>query len=274
MALVTIDETKCKRDGLCVSECPTAVIRIEGEGGYPQLIPGGDPVCLRCGHCVAVCPHGALNHADIPAEQCPPILKDLSVSHEQAVQFLRSRRSVRQFKDRPVDKETLQRLIEIARYAPTAGNAQLVQWLVIRDADRIRELAEQVIDWMRQVLKKDPQPAAAPYLPVLVAAWDMGIDAVLRSAPCLIVATAPKEAGNGLVDLTLAMSYLELAAPGLGVGTCWAGLLQGALLSHEPLRQTVGIPEGHSHHYPMMVGYSRATYYRLPERKPPVIHWK
>jgi nitroreductase len=77
-----------------------------------------------------------------------------------------------------------------------------------------------------------------------------------------------------MVNLSLALSYLELAAPGLGLGTCWAGLLQGALLSHQPVRELVGIAEGHSHHYPMMVGYPKVKYHRLPERRQPRIDWK
>jgi nitroreductase/NAD-dependent dihydropyrimidine dehydrogenase PreA subunit len=270
---LTIDKTKCKKDGLCVAECPTAIIRQKDKDSHPELVKGSAQICLRCGHCVAVCPHGALDHADIPLAACPPIDKDLVVSHEQVVQWLRSRRSVRRFKDKPVDKASIQKLIEIARYAPTASNSQLVEWAVITDKSQIRDLAGKVVEWMKAVLQKDPQPANASYLPMLVAAWDLGIDAVLRSAPGLIVAMAPKAAANGLVDLTLALSYLELAAPSLGLGTCWAGLLQGALLSHKPLKPVVGIPADYPHHYPMIIGYSDVRYYRLPERRSPKINW-
>lgn len=274
MSLLNIDKTLCKRDGLCAADCPTAIIHLKDSESVPELVAGGDQMCLRCGHCVAVCPHGALDHADIPLAVCPAIQKGDVASPSQAVQFLRSRRSVRRFKDKPVEQETLQQLIEIARYAPTASNAQLVEWIVFTDRDRIRELAEETVAWMRTILEKDPQPASAPYMPILVAAWDMGMDAVLRSAPGLVIAIAPKEDANGMVDLTLALSYLELAAPSLGLGTCWAGLLQGALLSHAPLKTLAGIPEGYSHHYPMMIGYSKARYHRLPERKTPKISWK
>ena len=77
-----------------------------------------------------------------------------------------------------------------------------------------------------------------------------------------------------MVEVALALCYFELAAPRLGLGTCWAGLLQGALLTSAPLRRMVGIPEGHPHHYPMMVGITKSKYYRLPERKAPRITWK
>ncbi len=274
MGLLVIDETRCKQDGLCVADCPTAVIRLKDKDSYPEIVPGGDQMCLRCGHCVAACPHGALSHAEVPLAECPPIRKEASITHEQAVQFLRSRRSIRRFKDNLIEKEKFQKLIEIARYAPTGSNLQLLEWIVINDREQIHDIAEKAVGWMRLVLEKDPQPANAPYLPMLVAAWDMGMDTVLRGAPGLIIASAPKEVNNGMVDLTLALSYLELAAPGLGLGTCWAGLLQGALLSHKPLKQVVGIPENHPHHNPMMNGNPKVRYYRLPERKKPKITWK
>ncbi len=249
------------------------IIRFEGKGRYPEILPESEAMCIRCGHCVAVCPHGALDHAEVPLAACTVIDKALVLSTAQAEQFLRSRRSVRRFKDKPVEKVTLQHLIESARYAPTAGNSQLVEWLVINDRKLLHTISGQVIDWMR-VLLQDPKSPVAPYYPALVKAWEAGVDSVLRSAPCLVVAMAPGSMPIRMVDLTLALSYLELAAPQYGLGTCWAGLLQGAMLANPSLKEAVGIPQDYSFHYPMMIGYGKVRYYRLPERKEPKIHWR
>ena len=274
MTLLIVDESKCKQDGLCVRDCPTAIIRLKDKKSYPQMVAGGEKFCLTCGHCVAVCPHGAMSHKMVPFEDCPPIQKELVINEAQVVQFLRSRRSIRFFKDQPVEKQKIQRLIEIARYAPTASNTQLVEWMVFNDKDTTREFAKLAADWARALLEKDPQAAKMPYLPGIVAAWDAGYDAVLRGAPTLIVASAPKKDPDGTVNITLALSYLELAAPSAGLGACWAGLLKGALLAWPPLQEAIGLPEGHRHHYPMMLGYPKAKYFRMPERKPPKIIWK
>ena len=273
MSLLTIDKEKCKQDGLCAADCPTAIIRFPGQGGYPEMAPNAEAMCLHCGHCVAVCPHGALDHAQVRRADCPPVDQAGALSEVQVEQFLRSRRSVRRFQDRPVEQATLQRLIEIARYAPTGSNMQLVEWTVINDRQRLHELSGQVIQWMRGIMEADPQCKAMPYIPMLVKAWDQGADAVLRSAPCLVTAMAPAHDRNGMVSLTLALSYLELAAPVFGLGTCWAGLLQGAMLTNPALKQAVGIPRNYPHHYSMMIGCSNARYYRLPERRPPKIAW-
>ncbi len=272
MEYLIVDEAKCKKDGICVRECPTSIIRLGKEDGYPEIAREG--ICLVCGHCVAVCPHGALSHERILAKDCPPIREELAINEDQAVQFLRSRRSIRHFQDRPVEREKIQRLIEVARYAPTGANRQLVEWLVLTDKSHLRHIAGLTIDWIRTIIE-DPQVIAArPYLPALVKAWEASHDPVLRNAPVLIVASAPKEAINGLVDLTLALSYLELLAPVKGLGTCWAGVLQGALLASAKVREAVGIPDGYPHFYGMMLGYPDVKFYRLPERKPPKITFR
>ncbi len=275
MGFLRIDEEKCRKDGMCARTCPGGVIHLKTEKGYPDMVPWGESACTRCGHCVAVCPEGALSHTKIPMKNFPAIRNELLISADQAVQFLRSRRSIRLYEDRPVEKEKIQALIEVARYAPTGGNTQLVEWVVLSGKPAIRRIAGLAADWIRDALKTDPQLlVASPYLPMIVKAWDEGSDSILRDAPALVVASAPKQAINGMVDLTLALSYLDLAAPHMGLGTCWAGLLQRALLNSPDLREAVGIPVDHPHHYPMMLGYPRVKYHRLAARKPPKITFR
>lgn len=271
MGLLNINEDLCQKDGFCVLDCAASIIQLPDNNGLPEIVPNGEGACLECGHCVAVCPHGALSHERIPIEQSPAIKEALCINEEQAIQFLRSRRSIRHFAEKPVEQDKIRRLIEAARYAPTGGNTQTVEWRVLENKSHLKEIAGLTIDWLRQVVK-DPQVIAArPYLSKAVAAWDEGNDSVLRGAPDLIIAMAPSEAANGLVDLTLALCYLDLLAPAMGLGTCWAGLLQGALLASPSLKANVGIPETYPHHYPIMLGYTELDYYRLPERKYPKI---
>jgi len=271
MGILKIDADKCKRDGFCVRDCAAAIISLLEGDTVPEIIPDSEGFCLDCGHCVAVCPHGALSHERIPIEDSPAIADELRIGEAQALQFLRSRRSVRHFRDKTVEKDKIRKLIEGARYAPTGGNTQMVEWLVLTDKERIRNLSALTAEWLRG-LARDPEIAAAtPYLVKAVAAWDQGYDAVLRGAPVLIVASTPREAMNGMVDLTLALSYLDLLAPAMGLGTCWAGLLQGALQNSPAVKTALGLPENHTHHYPMMLGYPDLKYYRLPERRAPKI---
>lgn len=273
MTMLTIDETKCNKDGLCVQECPTAVIRLRDKESVPVMISRGAKDCLLCGHCVAVCSQGALHHEKIPFKECPPILKELAIGRAQAVQFLRSRRSVRRFKAKAVEREAIQFLIDTARYAPTGGNSQLLKWTVFTDEHKIKTIADLTIDWMRRVVAS-PNNSMAGYAEAIVAGYDAGINTITHGAPCLIFASAPGRYANGMVDLSIALAYLELAAVSAGLGTCWLGLITSALRDSEPLQQTIGLPEYHSHSYAMVLGYPKFKYHYLPERKPAVIVWK
>ncbi len=273
--MILVDKQNCKQDKICVAECPMGIIRMEqAQEGYPAMVPGGEKVCLVCGHCVAVCPHGAMTHELVPLEECPPWRQKLALDLDMAIQFLRSRRSVRVFKEQEVEKQKIEKLLEIAAHAPTGGNTQSVQWTVFTDREKIRGLASITVEWIRKLVEGGPKPGVPAYMPLIVAGWDAGKDTVLRGAPVVLIASCPQENPNGMVDLTLALSYLELAALPMGLGTCWAGLMQRALMFWEPLKEAVALPKSHTNHYPMMLGYPRFRYHRLPKRKAPVVNWR
>ena len=275
MTLIKIDETRCKKDGFCVQACPANIIKQTDEDRIPFMIEQGRQICLRCGHCVAVCPHDALDHQEVPIENSPKIQKNLAIDREQALQFLRTRRSIRRFKNKPVAKETIQALIDAARYAPTGGNSQLVTWTVHTDPAHLTHIADLTIGWMKAALASDAGKHLPPYFPRFVDAYEAGTNSITHHAPCLIIASAPGYYDNGMVDLSIALSYFELTAVASGLGTCWMGLIARALRQDsQPLRRSVGLPDGHTYFYPMVLGYPKFKYRRLPERKPATIIWK
>jgi nitroreductase/NAD-dependent dihydropyrimidine dehydrogenase PreA subunit len=268
-----VDQTKCKKDGICAETCPNSIIGLSDENGFPRITPGLEMLCISCGHCVAVCPHGALSHPNVPVEDCPPIKKELAIGWDQAAQFLRARRSIRIFKDTPVDKEVIQKLIDIACHAPTGGNSQLVRWIAVADKAKVHALSGLTIEWMRGKLAETPYRFGYPpeFLKLVISRWGEGHDPILRKAPALVLAKSPKLTAT---DPTLALSYFELAATALGLGTCWAGLLRAALLENQPLREAMQLKDdGSVFYYPMMVGYPKFSYHLLPKRKPAKIQW-
>lgn len=272
MELFTIDHATCNKDGLCAQACPLGIIDWT-HGQQPVAGVDAEKLCIRCGHCVAICPSGALHHRDMDPADCPPVHPQWHLSAEQCEHFLRSRRSIRLFKQQPVARQTLTRLIEIARYAPSGINSQGVRWLVIDSRATLHNLAGLVIEWMRWLQTDMPEMARALHVERAICRWQDGHDTILRAAPALIVAHA--EAANRMAPTTctIALSYLELAATGLGLGTCWAGYFNAAVNSFPPLRHALNLPASQQCFGAMMVGVPRCRYHRLPTRNPPEITW-
>ncbi|HBG92930.1 MAG: ferridoxin [Nitrospirae bacterium GWF2_44_13] len=272
MSHFTIDKDKCKRDGICAAECPRRIIEFK-KGQVPAPVKGAAQMCIRCGHCVAVCPHGAFSLSDMKPENCQPIRTDMALNVEQAEHFLRSRRSIRSYQDKEIEKEKIAKLIDIARYAPTGRNSQMVKWHVISSRKMVYSLAEMTIDWMRYMVKENNAIAASYRLEDVVKIWDTGHDIICRGAPGLVIAYAPKEYAAAHVDCTIALTFLDLAAPSFGLGTCWAGFFMMAASYWPPLQQSLSLPEGYACFGAMMIGYPKYKYQRLPLRKEPDITW-
>jgi nitroreductase/NAD-dependent dihydropyrimidine dehydrogenase PreA subunit len=268
-----VDEGKCNRDGLCVEECPARIIRLDSKNDVPVPEDDFDSFCIKCGHCVAVCPTGAFRLNWLEPDQCPPVVRDLQLSAGQAEQFLRSRRSIRTFKEKPVERTKLEKLLEMACYAPSAKNSQPWHWTVVENPAEVRRLAGLVIDYMRGFIAEKPKVAAMLSFTRVVAAWDKGFERVCRGAPHVVVAHADKNWGFGAEDTTLALSYLELFAPVLGLGACWGGYFYMAVNAHPPLAEALAIPARNKVFGAMMVGYPKFRYERLVPRKPPRVNW-
>jgi nitroreductase/NAD-dependent dihydropyrimidine dehydrogenase PreA subunit len=274
VALFTIDPKKCKRDGLCVAECPGLLIEIIGEEGFPQPIAEAEELCINCGHCVSICPHGALALKTVTPKDCLPVRKELDLSPEHCEHFLRSRRSIRSYKEKQVPRDLLTRVIEIARYAPTGANTQPVDWLVFEDAKEVRRLAGLVIDWLRSLLKENTDYALSLRMDRIVKTWDEGIDRICRNAPHLIVAHGLSALPSSQSSCTIALTYLELAAMSLGLGTCWAGYFMNAANFYPPLLKALDLPQDHLPYGAMMIGYPKYRYQRMPLRNKPKITWR
>ncbi len=269
MSFFRIDTDKCDKDGICAIECPAHIIEMGEQGPVP--VSGAEETCIQCGHCVAVCPKGAFGLEFLTPDQCLPIEKDKKLDPEHTAHFLRSRRSIRRYKDKPVPRETFEEALSIASCAPTGSNRQTVKWLVVDKKSDVQNIAGQVIEWMTYMIENNPQVALMLNMDTLVAQWDKGIDRICRDAPQLVFAHGSDEFSSGAADCHIALSYLELALPGFGLGSCWAGYATYAAGQWPGLAAVLNLPENHTCHGALMVGYPKFRYFRAPQRNAPDI---
>ncbi len=272
MGLLQVDLEACTRDGICVAVCPIGILVLDAEGG-PRVREGSAPYCLACGHCVAACPTGALDHARNPLATQQPLPSSPILEADRAHLFLRSRRSIRCYQERPVPRDVLLRLLDIARYAPSGHNSQGISYLVVEGRSAVDSVSREVVAWMVQVIREQPEMAGRLHMPGIVKAWERGQDRILRHAPQLIVAHAPETNRAAPVSTMLALEYVELYAPTLGLGTCWAGFAQICAQQHQKLPELLTIPTGHGVTGMLMVGYPKFPYYRAPSRDPLDVKW-
>lgn len=260
MGPISVNVDLCKRDGACLEVCPSRALRSD-RNGYPEEVPGSS--CILCGHCVAVCPNGALAHAGLPEGAILPI--DGALPEPAALDgLLIGRRSVREFKNRPIGRDALEALLDVARRAPTAVNSQKLHWIVADGAEKVRALSAEAMDWAR---------ASNRYSAAFLERWDRGDDPILRGAPAAVAACAPAGYDWGALDCTIALTYLELAAEARGLGVCWAGYLIRAAGAHTPLRRAMSVPDGYVVYGALMLGERKYTYRRVPPRKPLSVQW-
>ena len=131
---------------------------------------------------------------------------------------IRTRQSIRRYRPDPVPDDVLNRVLNAARLAPSAGNLQPWRFIVVRDAATRERLAKATSgqEWIG-------------HAPLIVAA-------------CGWKARAYSKMGgywsSVAVDVTIAFDHLTLAAAAEGLGTCWIGSFV-----EEEVRRVLGIPE-------------------------------
>lgn len=262
MAMIDIDLSRCDRDGLCISECPVFIFQ-RGADKFPVVDQEAAERCIDCGHCIAVCPPGAITLNGRTAADLVPLDPDLAVSPEAAEQLMKSRRSVRRFRRKPVDRETIRRCIDVARYAPSGMNTQPLSWIVVEDPDLMVLLVDLTAKNLRRL----------PYFLPFVKAWEQGIDLILRSAPQLVVVHAPRKGLDYTTDCVIGLTHFELAAHAHGLGTCWAGLFTHAAGRSKAISAALCLPESHKVYGALMLGRPKYGYQRLPERRRPPVRF-
>ena len=262
LELITVDQSICIRCGRCAAVCPRGLIHLNHE--WPAST--AEELCIGCGQCVAVCPVAALDNRQAPLAGQSPLPAE-TATPAAAYSVLRSRRSIRSFKKLPVEREKIVQLLDLARLAPSGGNSQGIAYLVIENPNVLSQLAAATIDWLDEQSKQGVA-AAKIYAQYVAMHREQGKDSILRDAPCLIVAHAAASFARGRENSLFTLAYAELYAPALGLGSCWAGLLEAAAFAGSPVLKLLGLPADRQFTGAIMVGYPALQFSRMPARQP------
>lgn len=262
-----IDAALCCGDGLCAAVCPTGRISMDAVSGQAILSPGPSRPCNGCGHCAAICPRRAVRveregQGDTPADA--PAWDTWRLEPARLDAFLRMRRSVREFKPDPVPREVLERVLDGARYAPTASNRQDVGWIVVQAPATLRRLADSIAAWAE----------ASPLYAAVAQEYRRGVDTMLRHAPCALLLHSRRDFAMSGQDCGVALTFAELLLAAEGLGSCWSGLAGRAAQERPDLLAWLGLPEERAVFGGLMVGYPRYRYRRPPARLASRVEWR
>lgn len=240
-AEISIDYKKCTGCGLCVSVCKDFNFKIENK----KASLTGNPCfgCVGCGHCMAICPAGAVTIQGRTLS--PEDLFDLPAGNKcaaygQVLSLMQRRRSIREFKDKKIEKDLVSKILAAAVTAPMGLPPSDVNVLVLDSKEKVRAFAEDfclylegmkwfVSKWFMALMRpfwgktNDElfKVFVKPLFSIYIDNMKKGINLVNYDAPLSMYFYG--SAYCDPADPLIAATYAMIAAESLGLGTCMLG---------------------------------------------------
>ena len=273
--MLSIIKEKCIGCGLCIKDCfPKDIVLVEGKASINNV------TCIKCGHCIAVCPKEAVTTNEDSMKDVKNYTKEeFLVDSDNLLNFIKFRRTVRQFTDKKVEEEKLLKIIEAGRFTQTGSNMQDVSYIVVKEQlEDLKILALKSLKAMGEAMLATlpvENKLARRYAEMWTKMHETYLnnpsqnDRLFFNAPAVIVVIA-----NSDVSGALASSNMELMTNALGLGTFFSGFFVRAAQGNKEIMDFLGIKEGKKIVTCMIIGYPNVKYLRTVPRKAANISWK
>lgn len=171
---------------------------------------------------------------------------------QTVIEAIHARRSIRQYKDTPVEREKLSEVAAAGIAAPNAMNRQAWAIRIVDNKNWIDDCTKAFV----------PTIKGTPFGEHLLTD---DFKNIFRNAPAVIFVAAEPSAYAG-VDCGILAQNIMLSAYELGLGTCCLGSPVGFMNSAagEPFLKSLNLPEGYSLQFAIAIGYADES----PEAKP------
>lgn len=258
MADIKINKDKCAKCGSCIKDCITYSLERDSEG-FAQTKENYKSLCISCKHCLAVCPTGAIDIDGVEAQSVDP---SKFGDAEEILNTIKSRRSIRQYKEEDITSEDFKKIKDMLPYIPTGCNANTLHFSFIEKRSAMEVIKEYTRTKILKLISNCFTRKYAGKFAAFKNAFENGEDVIYRDAPAMVVVSSSIHAPCANTDPIIALSYIELYAQSLGIGTCWCGFAQACFKLLPKLSQMVGVPDGYKPVYVMLLGYPDVKYYR------------
>ncbi|MGL5312850.1 MAG: nitroreductase family protein [Peptostreptococcaceae bacterium] len=273
--MINVNREKCIACELCIKDCPVRCIKlVEGKAEVDNSR------CIKCGHCIAICPVRAITTDEYNMDEVKEYNNEtFEVNADNLLNFIKFRRSVRNFKSIDVENDKIEKIIEAGRFTQTSTNSQDVSYIVVKDKkEELREMVLESLNTMGQNILNNLSPQTKPferYARMWISMYDAyknkpdAEDRIFFNAPALILVVSKTPINGGL-----ASTNMELMTNALGLGTFYSGFLVRASQGNDKMREFLGLKEGEQIITCMVIGYPNVKYKRTVPRKAAQITWK
>lgn len=285
---IEIKTNSCSKCGLCSKICPVRIF-IYSKKEIPAIQHTEE--CVLCGQCLGTCPTNSISHNLFDFQNFIRIQQRKPISEEQALAFLSQRRSLRNYTNEVPPKELLEKISQIAGFAPGSPHHR-VGWernitivsghenmKIVTEitSEYMQKMIKLLNSWMLKIIAKFSEAAkagigAVPSFEIALNDYKNGKDSITYNAPVAIFLHAPISSSMPQVDCDAACLQMQLYAEAFGLGSCWNGLIQGAaagdhLRNFTKLSDFLKIPKGHKCYAAFTIGYPAVKLHSIPERK-------
>lgn len=263
--MVTIDTAKCIGCSQCARDCVVHNITIENN------IAAVKQNCFLCGHCVAICPVGAVSIPEYCMDEVddydPATFKLDPAVFLNAVKF---RRSIRDFKPQPLANDLLERIVKAGQYTETAVNFQDVRFIIIQEqlAEFKRLIWDGWYNFTESLRETNPTRYRMFKKYYLLHQKNPANDRLFFNAPAALVIAADIPLNGGL-----AAANVETMAVAEGLGVMFDGYVTYAIEHNPAAVQWLGLG-GKKTTACMLIGYPNVAYRRTAPRRRADIIWK
>jgi len=272
--------------GKCVMVCKSGIFFQKEKNAAPDIDGEIMLECMKCGHCVAVCPADAVSNDNVNFPECKIIERNEIPDYDKTMNLIRSRRSCRNYKNERIPGEIMAKILNAGRYSPTAKNKQSVNAVIV-EGEKIQKLAELTFKFYKRLVKIVSNPmtkfgftlAAGRAVVKTIEAnsklfdqafeyWMNGTDYLFYHAPAVLVTHSANSGPLPKDDCDYALLNMIYAAESLGIGTCINGFLLKAAEQSRDIQKFLKIPGSHNIYNAITLGYPAVTFKRTVSREP------
>lgn len=288
---ISITDQLCKKCGSCTMVCPHNILVYDDKKTIPRIHNQNE--CILCGHCMAICATDAIKHENFLKTRIKPINKSVYPTIEQLMNLIQSRRSIRAFNEKKVEKDLLELIIDSAKSSPSTSNSQDIEYVIVQDQmtlDKIVKILGEFYGKLVYLLKNpnvlDKLPEniknnvieSKPLLPTferIVNRIKSENDILQRGTPTLLIAhSLDKPFDWSLINASIALQNVSLVSSASGLGSCQLGYIETMINKDSQISELLNIPSDHNVYGVLALGYPKYTFNNWIEKKQPNVTWK